>query len=116
MRAIEADGGPAFTNKLMTELCKLLNIRHIFSSPMHAAGNAKVDRTNRTLMSSLKLVCAKQEDWSQNIAAVLFSFRATVSIPLGVSPLQALFGRQMTVGIDLALLKEFESASDVHLT
>jgi len=109
MKAIETDGGPA-----LTELCKLLKIKHIFSSPRHAAGNAKVERTNRTLMSSLKLVCGKQEDWAQYVGPVLYTFRATVSIPLGVSPFQALFGRQMAVGIDLALLKEFESGSDVQ--
>ena len=112
MKAIETDGGPAFRNKLMIELCKLLKIKHIFSSPVHAAWSAKVERTNRMLMPSLKSVCEQQEDWAQYIAPALYSFRATVSIPLGVSPFQALFGRQMAVGIDLALLKEFESASD----
>ena len=65
-------------------------------------------------MSSLKLICDKQEDWAQNIAPVLFAFRTTVSIPLGISPFQALFGRQMTVGIDLTLLKEVESASNAQ--
>ena len=48
----------------MTELCKLLRIEHIFSSPVHPAGNAKVERANKTLMTSLKMVCAKQEDWA----------------------------------------------------
>jgi len=65
-------------------------------------------------MSSLKSVCERQEDWAQNIAPVLFAFRATVSIQLGISPFQALFGRQMTVGFDLALLKELESASNIQ--
>ena len=54
VNAIETDGGTAFRNKLMAELCKLLHIKHIFSSPMHAAGNAKVERENRTIMTSLK--------------------------------------------------------------
>jgi len=98
----------------MTELCKLLRIKHIFSSPIHPAGNAKVDQANKTLMTSLKMVCAKQEDWAQNIAPVLFSYRANVAIPLGMSPFQALFGRQMTVGIDLVLLKEFDSAPNTQ--
>ena len=114
MKAIETDGGTAFRNKLMTELCKLLKIKHIISSPRHAMANSKVERTNRSLMSSLKSVCEKQEDWAQNIAPVLFAFRATVSIPLGISPFQALFGRQMTVGFDLSLLKEFESAPNIQ--
>jgi len=113
-KAIETDNGPAFRNKLMTELCKLLRIKHIFSSPVHPAGNAKVERANKTLMTSLKMVCAKQEDWAQNIAPVLFSYRGSVAIPLGMSPFQALFGRQMTVGVDLALLKEFDSAPNTQ--
>ena len=29
MKAIETDGGPAFRNKLMTELCNLLKTKHI---------------------------------------------------------------------------------------
>ena len=41
---------------------------------------------------------------------MLFSYTATVAIPLGISPFHALFGRPMTVGIDLAVLKEIESA------
>ena len=65
-------------------------------------------------MTSLKMVCAKQEDWAQNIAPVLFSYRASVAIPLGMSPFQAYFGRQMTLGIDLALLKEFDSAPNTQ--
>ena len=72
-KAIETDNGPAFRNKLMTELCKLLCIKHIFSSPVHPAGNAKVEWANKTLMTSLKMVCAKQKDWAQNISPLLFS-------------------------------------------
>ena len=92
----------------MTELCKLLRIKHIFSSPIHPAGNAKVEQANKPLMTSLKMVCAKQEDWAQNIAPVLFSYRTSVAILLEMSPFQVLFGQQMTGGTDLALLKEFD--------
>jgi len=58
----------------------------------------------------LKFVCAKQEECAQNIAPVLLSYRATVAIPLGIAPFQALFGRPMDLGIKLALLIEYESA------
>jgi len=61
-------------------------------------------------MTSLQLLCTNQEDWVQFIAPVLFSYRASVAIPLGMSPFQALFGRQMTLGIDLNLLNECETA------
>ena len=110
VKAIETDGGTAFRNKLMAELCRLLHIKHIVSSPLHPAGNAKVERANRTLMTSLKLVCPKQEDWAKYIAPVLFSYRASVAIPLGMSPFHALFGREMSLGIDLTLLEQCEAA------
>ena len=54
MKAIETDGGTAFINKLMTELCKLLHIKHIFQQPYACYWNAKVarvERMNRTLMT-----------------------------------------------------------------
>jgi len=110
MKAIETDGGTAFRNKLMTELCKLLHIKHIFSSPMNPASNSKVQRQNRNLITSLRTVCTSQDEWAQNVAPVLFSYRASVAIPLGISPFNALFGRVMELGIDLALLKEHESS------
>jgi len=110
MKAIVTDGGTAFRNKLMTELCKLLHMKHIFSSPMDPASNSNVERQNRNLITSLRTVCTSQDEWAQNVAPVLFSYRESVATPLGISPFNALFGRGMEVGIDLALLKEYESS------
>jgi len=114
MKAIETDTGTAFRNKLIAELCRLLHIKHIFSSPIHAAGNAKVERVNRTVLTSLKLICDKQENWTKYIAPVLFSYRASVAVPLGMSPFQGLYGRPMSMGIDLDLLQHCESATSAQ--
>jgi len=109
MKAIETDGGTDFRNKLMAELCQLLHTKHIFSSPMNPASNSNDERQNRNrnLNTYLRTVCTSQDEWAQH---VLFSYRASVAIPLGISPFNALFGRVMEVGLDLALLKEYESS------
>ena len=46
------------------------------------------------------------------------SYRASVAVPLGISPFEALFGKQMSIGIDLQLLQESENApsTSTHVT
>ena len=43
-------------------------------------------------------VCKDQTDWAQNITPVLMAYRATVTLPTGISPHYALFGREMNLG------------------
>jgi len=109
-KAIRRDQGTAFKNRLMTLLCKLLYIKHNYSSPFHSEGNAKVERSNRTISTTLKLVCPNQTEWAKFIAPILYSHRASVAIPLGITPFKALFGKQMSMRIDLQLLQESENA------
>jgi len=61
-KAIHTDQGTAFRNRLITLLCKLLHIKHIYSSPFHPEGNAKVERTNRTLATILRMICSNQTE------------------------------------------------------
>jgi len=84
------DGRSSFRNKLIAELCKLLKIKHTFSSPQ---GDGKCQRMNQTLIKSLRLECKNQTEWADRIASVLFSYRASVATPLGISPYFALYGR-----------------------
>jgi len=116
-KAIHSDQGTAFRNRVMTLLCKLLHIKHIYFSPFHPEGNAKVERANRTISTTLKLVCPNQTEWAKFIAPILYSYRASVVIPLGISPFEALVGKQMSMGIDLQLLQESENApsTSVHV-
>ena len=80
-KAIHSDQGTAFRNRLITLLCKLLHIKHIHSSPFHPEGNAKVERANRTISTTLKLVCPNQTEWAKFIAPILYSYRASVAYP-----------------------------------
>jgi len=93
-QAIHSDQGTAFRNQLLTLLCKLLRIKHIYSSPFHPKGNAKVERANRTIATTLRMICPDQAVWPSFIGPILYSYRASVAVPLGISPFEALFGKQ----------------------
>jgi len=69
---------------------------------------------NQTIIHSLQLTCKDQTDWEQNITPVLMACRATVTVPTGISPHYALFGREMNLGIDSELIKEVETAPDIQ--
>jgi len=114
MHHIVTDGGSSFCNKLIAELCKLLKIKHTFSSPHDPQGDGKCERMNQTLIKSLRLECKKQTEWADRIPSVLFSYRATVATPLGISPHYALYGRPMNFAIDTTLLTDVETAQDLQ--
>jgi len=63
--------GSSFRNKLIAELCKLLKIKHTFSSPHHPQGDGKCERMNHTLIKSLHLECKNQTEWADRIASVV---------------------------------------------
>jgi len=109
------DQAKSFRNNLIQQLCKLLKIGHVFSSPHHAQANGAVERlNNQTLSKSLRLICDKQDAWSVYIPAVLMSCRATVATSTSLSPYRILFGKEMETGLDLSMLSELESLPDVE--
>ena len=108
------DGARSFRNKLITELCKLLKIKHTITSAYNPAANSKVERMNQSLIRSMKLITEKQSDWAEYVTPVLMSYRASVTSSTGVSPYYAIYGREMQLGIDLQLLQEMEKSTDLQ--
>jgi len=115
MRELLSDRGSSFKNRLIAQLCTLLNIKHRFTSPHHPQTDGKAERMIQTVVRSLKLVCENQSQWADKITPVLMSYRATISSSIGTSPFYALFGREMRLGIDVKLLQEFEKAPDMQV-
>jgi len=114
MRQILTDQGSSFRNKLIDELCKVLKIKHTYSSPHHPSGDGKVERLNQTLIKSLRLICEQQTEWVDRLPTALMAYRASVAVPLKTSPFAALFGRQMNLGFDAAVLAEWAKAPDIN--
>ena len=114
MRELLSDQGSSFKNKLVAQLCKLLNIKHRFSSAHHPQTDGKAERMIQTVIRSLKLTCENQTQWVEKLTPVLMSYRSTVSMAIGMSPYHALFGREMVTGIDTNLLQDFSKSPNIQ--
>lgn len=102
---IVTDRGSQFTSQMMTEVRRLLSIKHLPTTPYHAMGNGLVERFNGTLKQMLKKMCSEQpKSWDRYLPAVLFAYREAPQASLGFSPFELLYGR--TVRGPLTILRE----------
>lgn len=70
---LNSDQGPNFESKLFQDLCKLLMISKIRTTPMHPQSNWMVERFNRTLVKGLANVTSThQRDWDVQIPHYLW--------------------------------------------
>ena len=104
-KEILTDQGSNFMSSLMCQLCILLDIKKLNTTPYHPQANGLVENFNGTLKKMLK--CYAQEeptDWDRHIPYVLFAYRESPHETTGYSPFELLYGRQ--VRGPLQLMKE----------
>jgi transposase InsO family protein len=101
---ILSDQGPEFESALFKELCRLMQVDKIRTSPYHPSGNGMLERYHRCLNSLLaKVVSANQKDWSDHLQTVVAAYRATVHEAIKMTPNRAFLGREVRLPIDLVL-------------
>ncbi|MCG7879549.1 MAG: hypothetical protein JAY78_24875, partial [Candidatus Thiodiazotropha taylori] len=95
-KEILSDQGSNFTSALMRELCKLLNIKKLTSTPYHPEANGLVEKFNGTLKKMLScFVENEKEDWDKYLPYLLFSYREVPQDTTGFSPFELLYGRHV---------------------
>ena len=95
-KEILSDQGSNFTSSLMRELCKLLNIKKITSTPYHPEANGLVEKFNGTLKKMLScFVENEKDDWDKYLPYLLFSYREVPQDTTGFSPFELLYGRHV---------------------
>ena len=111
-RELLSDQGTNFMSALITELCRLLQVRKLCSTPYHPEGNGLVENFNGTLKKMLRCYAQKEpHDWDKHLPYVLFAYREVPQESTGFSPFELLYGRQ--VRGPLAVLKDsFVDSSD----
>ncbi|XP_070576386.1 uncharacterized protein [Ptychodera flava] len=104
-REILSDQGTNFLSHLMEDLCKLLHIKKLKTSPYHPMANGLVENFNGTLKSMLKKFAATSpESWDRYIPYLSFAYREVPQQSTGFSPFELLYGRQ--VRGPLAIMRE----------
>ncbi|XP_043207943.1 uncharacterized protein LOC122373698 [Amphibalanus amphitrite] len=110
------DNGPSFRAKLMQQLCSLLEITHLFTTPYHPQFDGLCERFNRTLASMLRaFVQEHQRDWDVHLPYVMYAYRTAVQESTKETPFFLMFGRQSREPLDL-LLRSEEDPDNLALT
>ena len=100
----------------MENLCKELNIKHIFTSPYHPQGNGKTERVHKVMNDMLAKKTGKHvENWDTYLPQVLGAYRVGISETIGHSPFFLLYTRDPVVPIDNLLRPRRKYVGGDHL-
>ena len=92
---ILTDQGSVFVGKLMKQMCQLLNITPIKTSPYHPETDGLLERWHADLLSMLKKATTDKRDWDLYLPYVLFAYRQTPHTVTGFSPFQLIYGHNV---------------------
>ena len=108
---ILSDMGMQFISECMSEVERLLKIRHLSTTPYHPQCNGLVEKCNGTLKTMLRKLCADQpREWHRFLNALLFAYREVPQETTGFAPFELLYGR--SVRGPMHILKEMWSATN----
>jgi len=72
---ILTDQGPNFESNLFQQLCRLMCVDKIRTTPYKPSTNGNIERFHGTMHSMLaKLVSENQRDWDEKLPAVAFAY------------------------------------------
>ena len=108
---ILSDLGTQFISECMSEVERLLKIRHLSMTPYHPQCNGLVEKFNGTLKTMLRKLCADQpREWHRFLNALLFAYREVPQETTGFAPFELLYGR--SVRGPMHILKKMWSATN----
>ena len=82
------DQGREFTNKTITDLCSLLNVRKICTTAYHPATNSAAESFNRTIIKYFRKMLDNNRtvDWETQLAALMFSYNTSIHKSINETP------------------------------
>ena len=98
---ILTDQGPQFMGKVMTQLCKALNIDKLNTAPYHPECNGTVERMHGTLKDMLNKAASMKLDWVGQVPFALFALRSAPNRETGFSPFELCCGRKVRTPLDI---------------
>ncbi|XP_069106410.1 uncharacterized protein [Argopecten irradians] len=114
-KEILSDRGTQFTSGLMEEVCRLVSVKQLFTTPYNPKCNGWCERMNGVLKSMLKKMCQERpKDWDRYIPAVLFVYREVPQASTGFSPFELLDRLEETCKIARESLRQSQGSYKHH--
>jgi len=102
-----SDRGANFLSDLVSEVCKLFDVKKLNTSGYHPQTNGLCERFNSTLIQMLAKAGDRfGQDWDKHLPYVLYAYRVSVQDSTKESPFFLLYGRDPTLPTLDALLRE----------
>jgi len=99
---ILTDQGTDFLSKTFTEVCKLLKINKINTSPYHPQTNGSLERSHRTLAEYLRHYVDKDlSNWDKLLPYALFVYNSTEHTSTNFQPYALLYGKELDIPVKL---------------
>ena len=103
-KKILTNQGWNFEGQLVADLCELMGVQNIQTSPYHLPTNGQCERFNSTLINMLAtLLKEKKSEWKNHIGTLVHAYNCTWNSAMGFSPYCLMFGRQPHLPVDVAL-------------
>ena len=101
---ILTDQGRNFESQLVADLCVLMGVRKIRTSPYRLQTNGQCERFNSTLINMLgTLPKEKKSEWKDHVGTLVHAYNCTRNSATGFSPYYLMFGRQPHLPVDVTL-------------
>ena len=101
---ILTDHGWNFESQLVADLCELMGMQKIWTSPYHQQTNGQCERFNSTLINMLgTLPKEKKSEWKNHIGMLVHAYNCTQNSATGFSPYYLMFGIQPHLPVDVKL-------------
>jgi len=91
---IFSDGGKEFCNRLLYEICNVLQISKNKTTPAHPQCNAQAEIVNKTIKKYLATMTDNSLKWKHLIPSLAFAYNTTKHNTTGRSPSEMLYGYQ----------------------
>ena len=101
----DVDQAAEFMGQVISELCDLLGVTKIRTSPYHPQANGAVKRVHQTLRRMIaKMDPDKRAKWPLHLGPILIAYNATRSLIAGYLPYFLMFGHRPRLPVDLLFL------------
>ena len=98
------DQGTNFQSQLLREVCELLDIKQVRTSPYHPETDGLTERFNRTLKAMIRATIGEdQKDWDEHLSELCFAYNTATHSSTDCTPFELVYGRKPKLPLDIVL-------------